>query len=298
MHINPNGEILGATVSGIDLKKSLSNDNFRELLQALGRHGVLRFPDQLISAAEQKKFSENFGKLHILSSSQYFEPDMPEVTILSNIRKSGQLIGKPDAGQFWHTDMTNNRVVGFVNVLVSHAVPKRNGIALGNTEFTNTQAAYEDLPEDTKTHLKHRVAVHYLNKNWEQMSEKGSRPPLTEAQIRERPPVSHPIFLKHPITGRKIIYVNPSHVVNIEGMSESESNQTLKYLFDHVMKPKYRYIHRWTVGELLIWDHLGTWHNAVADYGPDEYRLMKRCQVMADKIFDPQFLINTLGLVA
>jgi len=295
MNIEPSGDILGATVSGIDLKKPLSHDDFAALLRALGDHGVLRFPSQLISAAELKQFSERFGRLHVLSSSRYFEPDMPEVTILSNIKKNGMLIGKPDAGQFWHTDMTYNRVVGFVNVLVAHAVPQRDGKPLGNTEFTNTQAAYEDLPTEVKSRLANTRAIHYLNKNWEQMTQKGSRPPLTEEQIRERPPVSHPVFLKHPITGRMVIYVNPSHVVNIEGVTAEESDRTLNYLFEHVMKPKYRYVHRWAVGDVLLWDHLGTWHNAVADYGPDEHRLMKRCQVMADRIFDPKFVEATLG---
>ncbi len=295
MHVEPTGEILGATVSGIDLKQPLSDTNFATLLRALGDYGVLRFPDQLISAAAQKQFSARFGELHVLSSSQYFEPDMPEVTILSNVRKEGKLIGKPDAGQFWHTDMTYNRVVGFVNVLVAHAVPQRDGKTLGNTEFTNTQAAYADLPADVKSRLANATAIHYLNKNWEQMSLKGSRPPLTPEQIRERPPVSHPVFLQHPISGRKVIYVNPSHVVNIEGMSAEESHQTLNMLFDHVMQPKYRHVHRWAVGDVLMWDHLGTWHNAIADYGPDEHRLMKRCQVMADRIFDSQFLGATPG---
>ena len=89
MHVEPTGEILGATVSGIDLKQPLSDTNFATLLRALGDYGVLRFPDQLISAAAQKQFSAHFGELHVLSSSQYFEPDMPEVTILSNVRKNG-----------------------------------------------------------------------------------------------------------------------------------------------------------------------------------------------------------------
>jgi taurine dioxygenase len=127
------------------------------------------------------------------------------------------------------------------------------------------------------------------------MAAKDSRPPLTAAQIAEHPPVSHPVFLTHPISGRKVIYVNPSHVVGIEGMEKAESQRTLDALFAHVMQPPYRYVHHWRVGDLLLWDHLGTWHNAVADYGPDEHRLMKRCQVMADYVFDPAFLQSALA---
>ena len=201
------------------------------------------------------------------------------------------LIGKSDAGQFWHTDMTYNRVVGFVNVMHAHAVPQRGGKPLGGTEFANTQAAYDDLPDETKSELADARAIHDLNKSWQAMADKGTRAPLTEAQRRERPPVSQPVFLTHPITGRRVIYVNPSHVVRIEGMDEDKSNETQPIgLYEHVLKPKYRYTHHWTVGDVLLWDHLGTWHNAIADYGPDEYRLMKCCQVFADRIFDPAFL--------
>ena len=64
----------------------------------------------------------------------------------------------------------------------------------------------------------------------------------------------------------------------------------LERLFAHQLQPKYQYTHTWTEGDVLMWDHIGTLHNAIADYGPDEPRLMKRCQVMADKVFDPTFL--------
>jgi taurine dioxygenase len=295
--VKPTGEILGATVTGLDLKQPLSDANFALLLRALGDHGVLRFPQQLISAAELKQFSSRFGGLQVLSASKYFEPETPEVTILSNIEENGKPIGKADAGQFWHTDMTYNHTVGFVNVLVAHAVPMRDGKPLGATEFTNTQAAFDDLPQEMKQRLADATATHYLNKNWEYLRESGksSREPLTAEEIRERPPVHHSVFLTHPITGRKVIYVNPSFVVKIDGMPDEESAATLDFLFDHVMKPKYRYTYRWTVEDVLMWDHLGTWHNAVADYGPKEHRLMKRCQVLADRIFDAEFVREKLG---
>ena len=123
------------------------------------------------------------------------------------------------------------------------------------------------------------------------MRSKGStRPVLTEAQRAQRPPVSHPVFLTHPITGRKVIYVNPGFTVSIDGFEPTEGRRVLDQLFAHVLKPQYRYVHRWSVGDVLLWDHIGTWHNAVADYGPEEHRLMKRCKVLANKIFDPRFL--------
>ena len=293
LNIKPTGEALGATVSGIDLKQPISNADFAGVLKALGEHGVLRFPDQLLSPKELTQFASRFGQLQVLRKTKH----EPGISVLSNVVENGEFIGVADAGQFWHTDMTYNKVRGFVNALVAYAVPMREGKPLGATEFANTQAAYADLPEDIKQKLANATAIHDLNKSWEWLInvKKSPRAPLTAEERRERPPVSHPVFLTHPITGRKVIYVNDNFVVNIEGMAEKESEEMLAYLYAHVLQPKYRYMNHWTVGDLLIWDHLGTWHNAIADYGPNEYRKMIRCQVMADRIFDPEFVRAALA---
>jgi taurine dioxygenase len=294
LNIEPGNAILGAKVTGVDLHHPLSDADQARVVQALGQYGVLCFPNQLIEAAELKQFSSRFGELQIISKK--VEPGMPEVSILSNVMENGDYIGAPDAGQDWHTDMTYNKTPGFVNVLVAHKVPMRDGKPRGGTDFTNTQAAYDDLPAEIKTKLADAIALHDWNKFHEIMRQKGSkRPPLSEAQRNQRPPVPHPVFLTHPISGRKIIYVNPGFAVKIIGMSDTESHDTLEYLFAHVLQPKYRYTHHWTVGDVLVWDHLGTWHCALADYAPNEYRLMKRCQVLADKVFDPSFIKATLG---
>lgn len=289
--LEPTDQTLGATVRGIDLGHDLSREDFRFILRALGEHGVLRFPDQALDAPELKRFSERFGDLQVLKGIPHHEPGMPEVTILSNIRVNGQLIGAPDAGQSWHTEMSYSRVMGFVNVLSAFEVPVRDGRVLGATEFTNTQAAAADLPTALIERLRGVTATHDIEFYWEYMRrEKGStRPPLTEEQKRQRPPVHHPVLLTHPITGRPVIYVNPGFTTSIDGMDEAESAETLKFLLDHVFQPRYRYVHEWRKGDLLLWDNLGSWHYARPDYTADEPRLMKRCQVMASKIFDPEF---------
>ena len=289
LKIEPGNAILGATVIGVDLEQPLSDANLASLLRALGEYGVLCFPNQLIEAQALKDFSSRFGSLQMIS--RLADTNVPEVSILSNVNENGRPIGTPDAGQDWHTDMTYNRVVGFVNVLVAQMVPMRDGKPLGGTAFTNTQAAYDDLPADVKLKLANATARHDHNYFQEKMRAKGSaRPPQTEAQRRERPPVSHPVFLTHPISGRKVIYVNPGFTVRINELAPAESSEMLEYLFAHVLQPRYRHTHHWTAGNVLMWDHIGTWHCALADYRPDEYRLMKRCQVMADKVFDAGFL--------
>ncbi len=113
---------------------------------------------------------------------------------------------------------------------------------------------------------------------------------MSEVQRQAKPPVSHPIFLDHPITGDRILYCNPGYAMRINELSDRESEETLEFLFAHQLQPKYRCVHRWTEGDVLFFDDLSTLHNAHADYGPDEHRLLKRCQVMADRVFEPDFL--------
>ncbi len=289
------GTTIGARVTGIDLAQPIGDEEFSAILKALGEHEVLCFPSQPIGPQALRNFSMLFGALQITPIGQM--PGLPDVSILSNIMVNGLNVGIPDAGQSWHTDMTYNKVPGFVNILVAQKVPMRNGKALGATEFANAQAACADLPKDLLARLEGMTATHNVNKFWEHMRrEKGStRPPMTPEQRAKHPPSTHPVLLTHPITGRKVLYVNPGFTERIEQLSADESERMLQQLYDHVLQPKYRYVHEWTVGDVLLWDHLGTWHNAIDDYAPHEHRLMIRCQVMADRIFDPEFIRATFA---
>jgi taurine dioxygenase len=297
--IEPTGQILGATVRGVDLAKPLGDADFGEILLALGQHGVLRFPDQQLDAPALRDFSQRFGRIQAMLSG-FHEPGLPEVGILSNVVENGRPIGLADAGQDWHTDMSYNRTIGFLNVLFAVKVPRRDGQPLGATAFVNTRAAYDGLPADLKTRLRDATATHDFNKFWENMRRRpgSQRGPLSEEQRRNRPPAVHPVFLTHPITGQTVLYCNPGYAIRINELDEAESDRVLAVLFEHQLQPKYQYLHRWTVGDVLVWDHIGTLHNAIADYGPDEHRLMKRCQVMADRIFDPEFRRAALSAAA
>jgi taurine dioxygenase len=286
MQLIPTGRTLGARIEGLDLAKPLDEREVEGIIQALGRYGVVSFPRQRLTAREHRDFAARFGELEInVASGAYQEPGIPEVMILSNIVKDGRPIGLADAGQDWHTDMSYSRTIAFANVLYALQVPRRNGTVLGATEFSSMHAAYEGLPQELKTRLEGMTVLHDFNKFWDKMrNEKGSkRPPLTEAQRKAKPPVSHPIFLTHPITGRKVLYANPGYSMRINELPHEESDQILAFLFEHQLKPEYRYRHQWSEGDLLMWENFGTIHNAIADYGPDEHRLVKRCQVMATR---------------
>ena len=298
--IEPSGQILGATVHGVDLAEPVSAADFADILSALGRHGVLRFPAQRLDAVALRDFSRRFGQIQATLSGRHHEPGLPEVGILSNIIENGEPIGITDAGQDWHTDMSYNETIGFLNVLHAVKVPRRDGQVLGATAFVNTQAAWEDLTPELRARLRNATATHDFNKFWENMRRRpGSlRAPLSEEQRRRRPPSVHPLFLTHPITGRTVLYCNPGYAIRINELDAAESDRVLELLFAHQLQPKYQYVHRWTEGDVLVWDHIGTLHNAIADYRPDEHRLMKRCQVMADRIFDPAFLRDALSAAA
>lgn len=292
--ITPSGETLGATVTDIDLAQPLDEHASAVIMRALGDHGVLCFPGQSIEPAQQKRFAEHLGTLEInVAAGPYTVPGIPEMMILSNIKQNGKSIGLGDAGQGWHTDMSYSREIAFANVLYALEIPHRNGTPLGSTQFANMHAAYEDLPDDLKTRLDGVTATHDFEKFWEMMRARpgSTRGPLTPEQRAQKPPVSHPVFMVHPITGRKVLYCNPGYAVRLDGFPEKESDEILAFLFDHQLQDKYIYTHRWSKHDLLVWENIGTLHNAIADYGPDEHRLIWRCQVMADKVLDPAFVL-------
>jgi len=285
IEIQPSGQILGATVEGLDLSRPLEANALEQLVAALGAHGVLRFPRQRLDATMLRDFSARFGELEVNVANAFQAPGLPEVMILSNIVEDGRPIGLADAGQDWHTDMSYSRTVAFANVLYAVKVPRRDGSALGATEFSSMHAAYEALPAGLRERLDGMTVLHDFNKFWEMMRrERGStRPPLSEAQRRAKPPVSHPVFLTHPITRRKVLYANPGYAMRINELAERESEETLAFLFAHQLRPEFRYVYHWEEDDVLIWEDIGTIHRALADYRADEPRLMLRCQVMATR---------------
>jgi taurine dioxygenase len=284
MEIIPSGQTLGARIEDVDLGAPLPDDDFRSLLRALGQYGVLCFPRQTFDTPAFAAFARRFGDLEVNVANQFHEPDFPEIMVLSNrMAADGKPMGVNDAGQGWHTDMSYSADIALANVLHAQAVPVRNGKSLGETQFRNMHAAYDELPVEMKDRLEGRTATHDFEKFWEMMRHRpGSRrPALTEAQKRRKPPVSQPLVRVHPLTGRKVLYANPGYTMWIDEMDRLEGDKILDYLFRHQERADFLYAHRWSVGDVLMWDNIGTVHNAIADYMPDEHRYMRRAQVMA-----------------
>jgi taurine dioxygenase len=284
MDIIPSGQTLGARITDIDLAKPVASGDFRLILHALGERGVLCFPNQTIATSAFAAFARRFGDLEVNVANLYHEPDFPEVMILSNMTSAeGKPLGLNDAGQGWHTDMSYSSEIALANILHAQRVPMRNGKSVGETQFRNMHTAYDELPDIYKHKLEGRTATHDFEKFWEVMRQRpGSRRlKLTEEQKKRKPPVSQPVFRVHPLTGRKVLYANPGYTMWIDGMERDESDAIVEYLFRHQERADFLYAHHWSVGDILIWDNIGTVHNAVADYLPDEPRYMRRVQVMA-----------------
>lgn len=284
MNIIPSGQTLGARVQDTDIATASSTSALRTLLRALGQHGVLCFPNQTFDTPSFAAFARQFGDLEVNVANQFHELDFPEVMILSNqTGPDGKPIGLNDAGQGWHTDMSYSKDIALANVLHAQAVPMRHGKSVGETQFRNMHAAYDELPDEMKHRIDGRTATHDFEKFWEVMRLRpGShRAKLTEEQKRKKPPVSQPLVRIHPLTGRKVLYANPGYTMWIDGMDRLESDTILDYLFRHQERADFLYAHRWAVNDLLMWDNIGTVHNAVADYMPSEPRYMRRAQVMA-----------------
>src|SRR5678815_839399 len=104
--IETSGGVLGATIRGIELAQPLNRGDFGQVLLALGKYGVLRFPDQHLDLAAQKRFSEQFGDIQGPATRDR-NPDnpYPEIDIQSSMKEDGKYSGSPNAGQDWHTDM-------------------------------------------------------------------------------------------------------------------------------------------------------------------------------------------------
>lgn len=293
MFMKPSAENLGCRIESLDLSKPFGEKELGFTLRCLADYAVVCFPKQSLNPAEQVAFSRRFGDLEVHISGAFQEPGYPEIMILSNMVEDGKPVGLADAGQDWHTDMSFSKTIAFVNVLYALKVPRRDGRPLGATLFASMTAAYAALPDEVKKRIEGRTATHNFEKFWEMMRQRGgaktSRAPMTEEQKRQKPLVSHPMVMMHPISGRKILYADPGYTVSIDGMDRQESDQLLEFLFRHQLRPQFQYAHRWTEGDVLIWDNLQTLHNAEADYRADEPRLIKRCQAMADQVFKPEF---------
>lgn len=282
--VTPSGEALGARIDNIDLSKPLTDEEFDIFEKAFHEYGVVAISGKPYDDESLVRFGQRLGELEISVAKSFHHDRIPWVTVLSNMTVDGKPLGSSDAGQMWHTDMSYNRISGRATVLHAHKVPVKDGKPLGDTAFHNMYLAYAALPADLRARLDTMDAVHEFEKLWLTMIANGSkRPPYTDAQRAEKPPVVHPVVLTHPWTGRKALYINRGLTKSIIGLSKGESDELLDFLFNHVEKPDYEYRHKWRVGDTLVWDNCASIHLATGGYDTSTPRLMHRVQVLGNE---------------
>ncbi|MEJ5990897.1 TauD/TfdA family dioxygenase [Ramlibacter sp. PS3R-8] len=262
------GVFLGAVVTDIDLSRPLDPPAIEALKQAHAEHGVLVFPDQVISSEDLKRFGRYFGQLsvHPFSTST---ADAPELIVYDN--KEGN---PPAPTDIWHTDETFREAPPMGTALCSKIVPEVGG----NTAFASMTAVYEGLSDRWQRFLSGLEAVHDF-KPFRSLF------PNDRAGIEKMrkfediyPSVTHPVVTVHPITGRKVIFVNPQFTLHIKGMAEDESRMILEMLYRKTLIHEYQYRHRWEANMLVFWDNRNVQHSALHDYYPQR-RLMERVTI-------------------
>lgn len=277
-HIETFDAPLGAQVLGLDLAQPLSQGDFQRLHHAHLDHHVLVFRDQRITPQQQVDFSRRFGPLQIHVLRQFQLPSQPEVLIISNIVENGQPIGLGDAGHFWHSDLSYKEVPSLGSMLHAQELPDEGG----DTVFANMHLAWESLPAALRHAVRGARAEHSYLSQYEELRRRNPwRPALTQAQIDEVQPVTHPVVRVHPETGRRALFVSEHFTTRIVGLPDDESRALLEELFAHSVRPEHLYVHRWQPHDLVFWDNRSLMHLATG-CPPDQRRKLYRTTIEGD----------------
>ena len=269
---------LGAQVLGLDLSQALSQGDFQRLHHAHLDHHVLVFRDQRITPQQQVDFSRRFGPLQIHVLRQFQLPSQPEVLIISNIVENGQPIGLGDAGHFWHSDLSYKEVPSLGSMLHAQELPDEGG----DTVFANMHLAWESLPAALRHAVRGARAEHSYLSQYEELRRRNPwRPALSQAQIDEVQPVTHPVVRVHPETGRRALFVSEHFTTRIVGLPDDESRALLDELFAHSVRPEHLYVHRWQPHDLVFWDNRSLMHLATG-CPPDQRRKLYRTTIEGD----------------
>jgi taurine dioxygenase len=283
MNVRHSSVPLGVEITGLDLAEPLNDQTLRAIEDLLHSRGVMVFRDQQLTEEQHIAFSRRFGELEIHVAEQFLKPGHPEILVISNVIEIGHNIGVPDAGQFWHSDLSYVGNPSRCSLLYALEVPMQDGRVLGDTLFASAMHAYDTLPDVLKVRLEGARAVHRYADRYKQRQEAMGRQPLSEEQLKKVPDVSHRVIRAHHVTGNKVLFVNEGFTACIEGMSRTESDSLLQSLFAHIVRREAVYTHHWRPGDLLVWDNCLVQHRAVCDYELPRRRLMHRTTVAGFK---------------
>lgn len=274
----------GAEIKGVDLSAALENSEVMSAIEsAFLQHHVVTIREQVLDVNEVVELSRRFGPLEPHVLDRFHHPETPLVLVLSNrVDANGRALGLRDAGSFWHSDVSFKARPAKATLLYAIEVPEEGG----DTLFCNMIAAFEALPEKLKRDLEGRTAVHDYAHRDRVAHRTGTQPRLDRENLSRVPPVRHPVIRRHPVTGRKALYVNPTYTVRIEGMTAAESDALLKEIFDHCLEDRFRMRYRWRAGDVVVWDNAAVMHAATTqNLDPSHHRTLWRTIIVGGPVY-------------
>jgi taurine dioxygenase len=282
LEIIPLSPACGAEIRGVDLTRDLPDATIEAIRKAWDEHLVLVFRGQTITQEQQLRFAARFGELGnrkqapepLRDRAEGTQQIDPKVLLVTNIKVDGKPIGAFGDGDMWfHIDSGYSARPYRYTFLYALELPSTGG----NTLFSNMYNAYDAVPPALKEKLAGKKALHiHEYKRTEQAD-------LTD--ISRAPHYFHPVFVTHPNTGRKSLFVDRLMTARIEGVSVEESADILEQLYEIGERPEFIFEHVWQLGDFLMWDNRCTIH-ARTYFPKEEKRLLRRCTVEGDLLHE------------
>ena len=271
VQIHPLTPTIGAEIRGVNLAEQQNDATMKAIEQALLDWKVIFFRDQDITTEDHLRFARWFGDLEIHPFAPKKE-GIPEVLVIQH--------DKDNRGRenLWHSDVTWREEPSLGSILRALEVPSVGG----DTLFSDMNAAYNGLDEETKKRIEGRIAIHDFANFRKGLKKRGASAEEIKAFNEEFPNPEHPVVRTHPATGLKSIYVNGAFTQQIKGFSEEESEKTLRKLYAQARVPEYQCRFKWEKNSIAFWDNRAVQHYAVSDYFPEK-RLVERVTICGDR---------------
>ena len=263
----------GAEVSNVDLN-DLDDGTLSELRSAYAQYSVLFFHGQKLTPAAHINFAERWGAINV---NRFFTPveNHPQI---AEVRKEPEQ--KFNIGGGWHTDHSYDQIPALGSLLYAKEVPLMGG----DTLFASCAAAFDTLSEGIKDMLRSLRAVHSSRHVFGKVAAlPDDMTGLFANADQATQDAEHPVVIRHPLSGREVLYVNPGFTTHFVGWTVPESEALLAYLYQHIARPEHTCRFHWQPGSLAFWDNRATWHLAVNDYH-GERRLMHRITVEGEPL--------------
>ena len=258
--------LIGAEVSGVDLTEPLDASTADEIRSLLHEHLVLVFRGQELTPDQQLAFGRAFGTIKP-PPVRTSHGGPPEINVVSQDDPKGE------GADNWHADNTYTANPPMGSILHLKEQPS----AGGDTMFANMYAAFDALSPALQRFCEELTATHDVTMSLSKAIARGHSSADLDAVRAQLPAVSHPVAIRHPVTGRKALFVNVNSTVRINELSDAESDALLALLYDHVQDPIFHVRVRWDLSTVVFLDNLATQHYAVPDY--NERRTLHRVAI-------------------